>query len=165
MKYLNILDCDVIDGNGVRVTLFVSGCSHKCKGCHNPESWDSNLGKDFTEDTIEKLITLLDRDYIDGLTLSGGDPLFLSNRLTITNLCKTIKKRLPNKTIWLYTGYNFEEIIGLDIMNYVDVIVDGEFKIDLRDISLAFRGSSNQRVIDVQKTLKSGNIVLYNKED
>lgn len=161
MNYLNIVDCDVLDGNGVRVALFVSGCSHRCVGCHNPESWDAFSGKEFTDETFEKLVTLLDRDYVDGITLSGGDPLMLSNRKEITNLCKKLKQRLPNKTIWVYTGYYFEELQTLEVINYIDVLVDGPFKLDLRDVSLAFRGSSNQRVIDVQKTLKTGNIVLY----
>lgn len=162
MKYLNILDCDIVDGNGIRVALFVSGCSHHCKGCHNPESWDAFNGKEFTKETVDKLITLLDRDYVDGITITGGDPLMLGNRYEITKLCKLLKKKFPNKSIWLYTGYEFEEIEALEVLHYVDVLVDGPFKLDLRDISLAFKGSSNQRVIDVQKTLKNGNIVLYN---
>lgn len=162
MKYLNILDCDIVDGNGIRVSLFVSGCSHHCKGCHNPESWDAFNGKEFTEETVNKLLTLLDRDYVDGITITGGDPLMLGNRYEITKLCKLLKEKLPNKSIWLYTGYEFEEIEALEVLQYIDVLVDGTFKLDLRDISLAFKGSSNQRVIDVQKTLKNGNIVLYN---
>ena len=162
MKYLNILDCDIVDGNGIRVTLFVSGCSHHCKGCHNPESWDAFNGKEFTEETVEKLLTLLNRDYVDGITLTGGDPLMLGNRYEVTKLCKLLKEKFPNKSIWLYTGYEFEEIEALEVLQYIDVLVDGPFKLDLRDISLAFKGSSNQRVIDVQKTLKNGNIVLYN---
>lgn len=162
MKYLNILDCDIVDGNGIRVTLFVSGCSHHCKGCHNPESWDAFNGKEFTKETIDKLICLIDRDYVDGITITGGDPLMLGNRYEITKLCKLLKDKFPNKSIWLYTGYEFEEIETLEVLHYVDVLIDGPFKLDLRDISLAFKGSSNQRVIDVQKTLKNGNIVLYN---
>lgn len=161
MKYLNILDCDIVDGNGIRVSLFVSGCSHHCKGCHNPESWDAFNGKEFTQETVDKLLTLLDRDYVDGITLTGGDPLMLGNRYEVTKLCKLLKEKFPNKTIWLYTGYEFEEIEALEVLQYIDVLVDGPFKLDLRDISLAFKGSSNQRVIDVQKTLKNGNIVLY----
>lgn len=162
MKYLNILDCDIVDGNGIRVTLFVNGCPHHCKGCHNPESWDAFNGKEFTKETIDKLICLIDRDYVDGITITGGDPLMLGNRYEITKLCKLLKEKFPNKSIWLYTGYEFEEIEALEVLQYIDVLVDGPFKLDLRDISLAFKGSSNQRVIDVQKTLKNGNIVLYN---
>ena len=161
MKYLNILDCDIADGLGVRVTLFVSGCSHHCKGCHNPESWNCNNGYDFTQETIDELISLLSRDYIDGLTLSGGDPLFENNRNDILNLCKVIKSKYPNKNIWLYTGYDFENIKDLEIMNYIDVLVDGKFKLNLRDITLAFKGSSNQRVIDVKKSLEANEVVLF----
>lgn len=159
MKYLNILDCDIIDGEGVRVTLFVSGCSHRCKGCHNPESWDASGGKEFTEETIERIEKLLDRDFVDGLTLSGGDPLFPQNRLEITKLCKRIKEKFPQKTIWLYTGYEYEEVKTLEVFDYVDVVVDGPFKIDLRDVSLAFRGSPNQRIIDIKKTKELNRIV------
>ena len=161
MNYLDILDCDILDGDGVRVTLFVSGCSHHCKGCQNPKSWDAFSGKEFTQDTVQKILKALDRDYVDGLTLSGGDPLFMQNRLEITKLCKAVKKAFPNKTIWLYTGYKYEEIETLEVLNYVDVLVDGKFKLDLRDVTLAFKGSSNQRIIDVQKSLKEKEVVLY----
>lgn len=162
MKYLNILDCDIIDGDGVRVTLFVSGCPHRCRGCHNPESWDAFSGKEFTEETIERIEKLLDRDFVDGLTLSGGDPLFFQNRPEITKLCKRIKEKFPQKTIWLYTGYEYEEVRALEVFDYVDVVVDGPFKIDLRDVSLAFRGSPNQRIIDVKKSKKQEKIVTLN---
>ena len=147
MKYLNILDCDLTNGLGVRVTLFVSGCNHRCKGCHNPESWNPCNGKPFTKEVRAKIIELLDRDYIDGLTLSGGDPLFPDNRDELTSLCKEVKEKFPNKSIWLWTGYLYEEIKDLEIVNYLDVIVDGPYKEELRDITLPFRGSSNQRVI------------------
>lgn len=161
MNYLDILDCDILDGDGVRVTLFVSGCSHHCKGCQNPKSWGAFNGKEFTQDTVQKILKALDRDYIDGLTLSGGDPLFMQNRLEITKLCKAVKKAFPNKTIWLYTGYKYEEIETLEVLKYVDVLVDGKFKLNLRDVTLAFKGSSNQRIIDVQKSLKEKGVVLY----
>ena len=153
MKYLNILDCDIADGAGVRVTLFVSGCSHHCKGCHNPESWNPNNGKEFTQEVKEKLFKLIDRPYIDGLTLSGGDPLFCNNIVGIRLLCLEFKQRFPNKTIWLYTGYKFEEIKSLDFLKYVDVIVDGPFVQEQRDITLPFKGSMNQRIINVKETL------------
>lgn len=164
MKYLSILDCDIVDGNGVRVTLFVSGCSHRCKGCQNPESWNPSNGKDFTDDTIKELDSLLARDYVDGLTLSGGDPLFPANRDEILKLVKHLKNKLPNKTIWLYTGYDYDDIKDLEIINYVDIIVDGEFKLSKLDTTLPFRGSANQRVIDVKKTLENGEIVLFKTE-
>ncbi len=163
MNYVNILDCDILDGEGVRVTLYVSGCGHKCKGCHNPETWDKKYGKEFTYDTKEKIFSLLERDYIDGLTISGGDPLFLSNVVEVTRLCEEVKQLFPNKTIWLYTGYEWEKIKYLSLVNYVDVIVDGKFILELKDTTLAFRGSSNQRVIDVKKSLKKNKLVLYTK--
>lgn len=156
MKYLDILDCDIADGEGVRVTLFVSGCSHHCKGCHSPFSWDPMIGKEFTEETEEKLFKLIDRPYIDGLTLSGGDPLFCGNLPTIEKICVDFKERFPNKTIWLYTGYKIEEIDTLRFLPYIDVIVDGEFELNKRDITLPFRGSSNQRIINVKEYLSNG---------
>lgn len=161
MKYLNILDCDIANGNGMRVTLFVSGCSHKCAGCQNPESWDCNVGKEFTCETMCKLVKLVDRPYIDGLTLSGGDPLFIKNRDNVLEICKTLKSFIPNKDIWLYTGYDFEDIKHLEILKYVDYIVDGKFINKLRDVTLAFKGSSNQRIINVKETLKQNKIVLF----
>lgn len=154
MKYLDILDCDIADGEGVRVTLFVSGCSHHCKDCHNPESWDPQNGKEFTQEVKEKLFKLIDRPYIDGLTLSGGDPLFCNNIKDIRQLCFEFKERFPNKTIWLYTGYTLDQIKALDFLQCVDVIVDGPFVKELRDITLPFRGSSNQRIIKVKELSK-----------
>lgn len=147
MKYLNILDCSIADGEGVRVVLFVSGCSHHCKGCQNPESWNCNNGKEFTNETKQKLFELLDRDYIDGITYSGGDPLFMTNVETITNLAEEIREKFPNKTQWLYTGFEYKYIEELSIMKYLDVVVDGEYIEELRDITLPFRGSSNQNII------------------
>lgn len=161
MRYLDILDCDIADGEGVRVTLFVSGCSHHCLGCHSPFSWNPENGKEFTEEVKEKLFKLIDRPYIDGLTLSGGDPLFCSNLSIIEKLCIDFKEKFPNKTIWLYTGYKIEEISTLKLLHYIDVLVDGKFELDKRDITLSFKGSSNQRVIDVNKTLKQNKIILY----
>lgn len=150
MRYLSILDCDIADGQDIRVTLFVSGCSHHCKGCHNPESWNPNNGKEFTEEVKEKLFNLIDRPYIDGLTLSGGDPLFCSNRADIEKLCIEFKERFPNKTIWLYTGYKYNEIKHLEILNYIDVLVDGPYIEEQRDITLPFRGSKNQNIIYIK---------------
>lgn len=150
MRYLNILDCDIADGEGVRVALFVSGCPHHCKGCHNPQSWNPNNGKVFDQQAKEKLFNLAARDYIDGITLSGGDPLAPYNIADIRQLCLEFKQKFPNKTIWLYTGYTFDEIKALDFLKYVDVIVDGPFIEEQRDITLAFRGSSNQKIIKVK---------------
>lgn len=147
MKYLDILDCSITDGEGIRVVLFVSGCSHHCEGCQNPESWNPNNGKEVDKKVIDKLIELCSREYIDGLTLSGGDPLYETNRDATLVLVKTFKDNLPNKTIWLYTGYSYDEIKDLEILKYIDVVVDGEFILSERDITLPFRGSRNQNII------------------
>lgn len=163
MNYLNILDCDIADGYGIRVALFVSGCSCHCKGCHSQFSWDPHAGKLFTEDTKNKLFQLLDREYIDGITFSGGHPLEEYNISTITSLCKEIKNKFPQKTIWVYTGFVYEQIQNLEIMDYIDVLVDGPFIQELRDITLAWRGSSNQRVIDIKKTKRSGQLCLLDE--
>lgn len=147
MRYLDILDCTISDGEGIRVSLYVSGCSHHCEGCHNAESWDPENGKIFTNETMSKLMNMLNRDYIDGLTLTGGDPLFPGNRETILKIVKHVKELLPNKNIWLYTGYKYKEISNLEIMDYIDVVVDGEYDASKRDITLPFRGSKNQNII------------------
>ncbi len=151
MRYLNILDCSIADGEGVRVVLFVSGCPHHCLGCHNPESWNFNAGKEFTSFTIAKLCELLNRDYIDGLTISGGEPLAPQNKETVLDICKQIKEKFPNKNIWVYTGYTIDEKQIEELKPYIDIIVDGEFVQNLRDITLPFRGSSNQRILNLQK--------------
>ena len=147
MKYLNILDCSIADGEGVRVVLFVSGCPHHCLGCHNPESWNFNAGKEFTFSTLSKLYELLSRDYIDGLTISGGEPLAPQNIEVVLEICKNIKNKFPNKNIWIYTGYTVDEELKAKLKPYVNVVVDGEFIQSLRDITLPFRGSSNQNII------------------
>lgn len=159
MRYLNITDCDIANGFGVRVTLFVSGCSHHCFQCHNPESWDHLNGYEFTTETLNKIIEMLKRPYIDGLTLSGGDPLFIKNRDTIEKICKKVKEECPDKDIWLYTGYCYEDVKNLALMSYVDYLVDGKFNFVLRDITLAFRGSSNQRIVDVKESLSKNKII------
>ena len=140
--------------------MWVSGCSHHCPQCHNPQTWDKNAGKEFTEEVLDNLLDKLKRPFIKRLTLSGGDPLFLGNRDEITNVVRKVKKNFPNIKIWCYTGYLWEEVKDLPCMDYIDVLVDGEFKIDLKDITLPFCGSSNQRVIDVQKSLKMGKVIL-----
>jgi anaerobic ribonucleoside-triphosphate reductase activating protein len=150
MRYLDILDCSIADGEKIRVSLYVSGCSHKCKGCHNKESWDCDNGKLFNVETMDKLLNLLNRDYIDGLTLTGGDPLFEGNRDCILKIVKEVKEKLPNKTIWLYTGYEYDEIKHLEILNYIDVLVDGPYIEEQRDITLPFRGSKNQNIIYIK---------------
>lgn len=150
MNYMAIYKTSLADGIGWRTVLFVSGCNHKCKGCHNPESWNKNAGYPFTEETKQKLFEFLSKDYINGLTISGGDPLYSDNLVTVTKLCKEIKEKFPNKTIWVYTGSLYRDIKNLELMKYIDVIVDGEFKINQKDTTLAYRGSYNQRIIDVK---------------
>lgn len=153
MRYHNITKDDMLNGDGLRVVLWVSGCSHCCKECHNPITWDPNYGLLFDESAKQEIFDQLDKSYISGITFSGGDPLHIQNITTITSLAKEIKEKYPDKTIWLYTGYDWDEIKIYPIMDYLDVVVDGEFKIDLKDTKLLWKGSSNQRVIDVKKSL------------
>ena len=150
MNYHNIKHDDMLNGDGIRVTLFVSGCNHHCKGCHNPQTWDFNSGILFDEDAKEEIFEELSKDYISGLTLSGGDPLAPQNRDEILKLCKEIKEKFPNKNIWCYTGYLYEQVKDLPIMNYIDILVDGPFMIDLLDVDFPFRGSTNQRIINLK---------------
>lgn len=161
MNYHNITKDDMLNGAGLRVVLWVAGCSHKCKGCHNPQTWDKNSGIEFDENAKEELFAELKKDYINGITFSGGDPLFCDNREDITNLAKQIKQKYPTKTIWLYTGYKYEEVKDLKIMQYIDVLCDGEFELDKRDVNIPWVGSSNQRVIDVPSTISENKVVLY----
>ena len=161
MRYHNISKDDMLNGDGLRVVLWLSGCEHGCPGCQNPITWDPNSGLIFTGDTWEELEDLLDNDYISGLTLSGGDPLHTINRDEVLELCKMVKHCFPTKTIWLYTGYLWEEIEHLEILDYIDVLVDGPFKKELADITYHWAGSTNQRVIDVQESLKQDRIVEY----
>lgn len=157
MRFHDITTCDVNNGKGFRVTLWVAGCSHHCKGCQNPETWDFKGGKPFDDIAHEYLFSELAKPYIQGLTFSGGDPL--CSPVDITALAKEVKDKLPNKDIWLYTGFKFEDIEASatlsKILPFVDVIVDGEYVEALRDVTLAFRGSRNQRII----TLKDGKVV------
>lgn len=154
MRYHNITKDDMLNGDGLRVVLWVAGCSHCCKECHNPVTWDPDGGLPFDENAKTEIFEQLDKPYISGITFSGGDPLHAANRLEIRNLAAEIKEKYPNKTIWLYTGDSWENIQHYAIMQYVDVLVDGEFKIDKKNVRLLWKGSDNQRVIDVQKTLK-----------
>ena len=154
MRYHNITKDDMLNGDGLRVVLWVSGCSHCCKECQNPITWDPDGGLPFDDDAKAEIFEQLDQSYISGITFSGGDPLHSANRLDVRNLIEEIKSKYPDKTIWLYTGYSWEEIWHYPMMKNIDVVVDGEFKIDLKDTKLLWKGSSNQRVIDVQATLK-----------
>ncbi len=173
MKYANIKNYDIADGLGVRVSLFVSGCHFHCKGCFNEIAWPFDYGKDFTVETINYILELMDKDYIDGLTLLGGEPFEKANQREEIKLLRAVKERFPKKNIWAYSGYLFNDIKDADgeahcevsdeFISYIDVLVDGQFKIELKDISLKFRGSSNQRIIDVKKTLASGKVTLISE--
>lgn len=161
MRYHNITKDDMLNGDGLRTVLWVAGCDHGCKGCQNPVTWDPNSGLEFDEAAKEEIFEQLNQSYIAGVTFSGGDPLYWGNVADITELAKEIKKKYPKKTIWLYTGSLWESIVEMDILQYVDVLVDGEFIEEKKDVSLKWKGSSNQRVIDVQQSLKTGTVVLH----
>lgn len=151
MNYHNITKCDMKNGDGLRTVLWVSGCNHHCPECHNPQTWDPNSGIPFDESAYQELMDSLKFDYISGLTISGGDPLFPDNRSTVWSICKAVKDMYPDKTIWLYTGYEWEEIKDLNIINLIDVIVVGPYKKELRDVTYPWAGSTNQRVISITK--------------
>ncbi len=171
MNYADIKVADVANGLGVRVSLFVSGCNHHCKGCFNEDAWNFNYGKEFTEETIEEIIKDLDNPYISGLSLLGGEPLEYENQKGILPLVKRVKEVYPDKNIWCYTGFTFDRdvINGMcnkwdetkELVSYIDVIVDGKFEEDKKSLSLKFRGSKNQRIIDVKKSLKDNKVVEY----
>lgn len=154
MRYHNISKDDMLNGDGLRTVLWVAGCAHCCKECHNPMTWDPNGGLLFDEKAKKELYEQLEKPYITGITFSGGDPLHAANRLDVRNLMEEIKQAFPAKTIWLYTGDTWENIVHYPLMQYVDVLVDGEFMMELRDAKLMWKGSKNQRVIDVQRSLK-----------
>ncbi len=171
MNYAKINETDIANGEGVRVSLFVSGCRRGCKNCFNKIAWDFNYGDLFTEETEERIISALSPDYIKGLTLLGGDPFEPENQRALLPFVKKIKKCLPNKDIWCYTGYTYQDgelqekgnncEATRELLSLIDVLVDGKYVEELKDIRLKFRGSSNQRVIDMKATKLSGNIVLY----
>ena len=154
MRYHNITKDDMLNGDGLRVVLWVAGCSHCCKECHNPITWDPDGGLLFDDVAKQEIFEQLEQDYISGITFSGGDPLHSANRLDVRNFMAEIREKYPNKSIWLYTGYEWKDIWHYPMMRYVDVVVDGEFKVDLKDANLLWKGSSNQKVINVQETLK-----------
>ena len=169
MNYCEIKNCDIADGPGVRVTLFVSGCTNHCEGCFQPETWSFDYGEPFTREVEDRLIGLLEPHYIAGLTLLGGDPFEPSNQAALLPFVKRVRETYPEKTIWAYTGFTFEELTTDgshprcqatdELLSLIDVLVDGRFVLKLKDLRLRFRGSSNQRLIDVKKTLESGKIV------
>ena len=153
MNYCEIKKYDIANGDGVRVSLFVSGCRNHCPGCFNPETWDFNYGDLYTEDVENEITEALKPEYISGLTVLGGDPLEPENIELVTELCKRVKELYPEKTIWVYTGYYFEDFKDREIMKYIDILVDGPFEMDKKDISLRFRGSSNQRILNIKDIL------------
>ena len=165
MNYEKIDKCSVSNGVGVRTVLWVSGCDIRCRNCHNPQTWDFDSGIPFTEETMQELLYDLSKPYIKGLTLSGGHPLDPHNAPKVLEIVKRVKMVFPNKDIWIYTGYVWEDIIKdntlKEILKCTDVLVDGAYVDELSDISLAFRGSSNQRIIDVKKTLNSNEVILW----
>ena len=175
MNYMMIRTDDMLNGDGLRVVLFCTACDHYCKDCHNPETWESSNGMLFDEKAENEIYKELEKDYISGLTLSGGDPLNKNNLNTILDLCCKIKNKFPNKTIWLYTGslweeiypcivtddFNVDRMLRKSIIELCDVVVDGEFDITKADANYKWAGSTNQRVIDVKETLLQNKIILY----
>lgn len=161
MRYHNITTDDMLNGDGLRTVLWVAGCTHCCEGCQNPITWDIDGGIPFDEAAERELFDKLAPDYISGVTFSGGDPLHPQNRAEVTRLAKKSRELFPDKTVWLYTGYTFEEIKDLEVVPYCDVIVDGEFILAQRDPKLHWKGSPNQRVIDVRETMRLKKIVLF----
>ena len=164
MNYADIKYCDVANGEGVRVSLFVSGCTHHCKECFNKEAWDFHYGNPFTQKEIDRILEYLKPNYIAGLSLLGGEPMEPVNQEGILPLLRVVKQTYPEKNIWCYTGYPFDRLLDnpkqAELLKYIDVLVDGKFKQALRDESLLFRGSSNQRLIDVKASLKANKTVL-----
>lgn len=165
MNYHNIKTDDMLNGDGLRVTCWISGCNIGCFNCYNPQTWDFNSGIPFTDDTMQEILYDLSKPYIKGLTLSGGHPLDPLNAPKVLEIVKRVKMVFPNKDIWIYSGYVWEDIIKdetlREILKYTDVLVDGAYVDELRDISLAFRGSSNQRIIDVPKSLEQNKVILW----
>lgn len=161
MNFMDIKEYDIANGEGIRISLWVAGCEHHCPGCHNPETWNSCNGREFEIDDLIYLENVLSKKEIAGISFTGGDPLSADNREEITSMSNYLKRNYPNKTQWLWTGYKWEDIKHLPIINNLDVLVDGKYEKDKRDITLQWRGSSNQRVIDVKKSLINKSVVLY----
>ncbi|MGM9525056.1 MAG: anaerobic ribonucleoside-triphosphate reductase activating protein [Peptococcaceae bacterium] len=163
MRYHNITHDDMLNGDGLRVVLWVAGCTHHCPQCQNPITWDIEGGIPFDEAAHEEIMQDLQKDYISGITFSGGDPLHPDNRAEVAKLIAEIRANYPQKTIWLYTGFVWDAIKDLPFIKEIDVLVDGPFLIDKRDVKLHWRGSSNQRVINVKETLRLGQMVLWSE--
>lgn len=174
MHYADIKQYDVANGPGVRVSVFVSGCTHYCKGCFNEEAWDFNYGTPFTEETIQTVLKYMEPSYVKGLTVLGGEPMEPQNQPAVLALLKKVKEAYPEKPVWMFSGYDFEkDILGhmweeipetKEILSFLEVLVDGEFVEELKNLSLRFKGSSNQRTILVQESLSAGQVVLYDLE-
>ena len=170
MNYCNIKNCDIANGTGVRVSLFVSGCRNHCSGCFQKETWDFSFGEEFTEETEKVILEMLAPSYINGLTILGGEPFEEENQRALLTFVKRVREIYPEKDIWIYSGYTFEQMLtdGMrprcevtsKLLSLIDVLVDGRFEEDKKNISLKFRGSENQRIIDVQKSAKEGRIIL-----
>ena len=171
MNYHNITKDDMLNGDGLRVVLWVSGCEHRCYGCQNPQTHSLASGILFDKDAEAEIFETLDKEYISGITFSGGDPLHTKNRKTVLDLITKIKRRYINKTIWIYTGYVWEDLLAMNdetinnILSYIDVLVDGKFYLKLKDVNYPWAGSTNQRVIDVQASLSQNKIILWNEGD
>ena len=167
MNYATIKNCDIANGPGVRVSLFVSGCTHHCPGCFNEVAWDFDYGQPFTQQTIESILDMLRPDYIRGLTLLGGEPFEPQNQAAVVELLRQVRAALPEKTIWAFSGYLYEDIVSgklgdtREYLSYLDVLVDGPFIEAKKNLALRFRGSDNQRLIDIPLTLKNGRITLW----
>ncbi len=172
MNYADIKQYDVANGPGIRISLFVSGCTHHCKGCFNEVAWDFSYGKPFTKNEEEMILKYLEPSYIAGLTILGGEPFELVNQTGVLSLVKRVREEYPDKTIWCYSGYDYEKDIlqkmvpnhnvTRELLSNVDVLVDGKFVLELKDLSLRFRGSSNQRIIDLRRSNETNSVVLWN---
>lgn len=161
MRYNLIRKMDISNGPGVRVSVFMQGCSFHCKNCFNPETWDFESGKEFTDETIEKVLELCSKEHVKGLSILGGEPMHPKNIDATTKLAKAFKEKYPNKNLWVWSGFEFDkDLKGKEVLNYIDVLIDGVYKDELHDPTLKWRGSSNQRVIDVQKSIKEGKVVM-----
>ncbi len=160
MRYSKIRKMDISNGKGVRVSIFMQGCTFNCKNCFNPETHDFEGGEEFTDSTIDKVLELCSKDHIDGLSILGGEPMHPKNIEGTTKLAKAFKEKFPNKNLWAWTGYKFDEYLkDKEVAKYLDVLIDGQYVDELHDPTLEWRGSSNQRVIDVQKSLQAGEVV------
>lgn len=171
MNYATIKNCDIANGPGIRVSLFVSGCRHRCKGCFNEVAWDFHYGEPFTQQTVQSILSMLAPDHIKGITLLGGEPFEPENQPAVVELLRQIKSKYPQKSIWAYSGYLFDKDmlpgklgpweVTREFLSYIDVLVDGPFVMEKKDLTLRFRGSSNQRIIDVPASLATGEVVLW----